>query len=266
PPALPDPLPPSPARREQTPSGREPVGLPDRAHRLALHLRLEPFDVELAVEVVGLVLQCLRHEPVAFEHDLVAVDVDAGDARPGVPHPREVEAGHREAAFVDGIRFAVDLEHGVDDVGDVTVDVDAERPQPDADLGRGDPGASRRAHAVDEVLDERAHAGVAGVGDRVGLRAEYGVAEEADLSFGHAFLLVGSPSMTSAASSRAEALVKGCRFCQRTTEPAASSGSYGIRTTARTREEKCASISSSLTRLVPWVAVLIATTAFRTRS
>src|SRR5690606_31463042 len=69
----------------------EPVGLPDRAHRFALHVGLEALDVELAVEVVGLVLQGLRHEAVAFKHHRVAVNVDAGDARPRVPHPGKVE-------------------------------------------------------------------------------------------------------------------------------------------------------------------------------
>ena len=49
-----------------------------------LTLGLEPLDVEVAVEVVGLVLQRLRHAAVALEFDRVAVEVDAGDrARAG---------------------------------------------------------------------------------------------------------------------------------------------------------------------------------------
>jgi hypothetical protein len=111
--------------------------------------------------------------------------VDAGDpgereASSGVPEP-----GHRQAALVDEFRFSGQLDdHGVEDVPDVPVDVVAERAQVDADLGGSHPGTARQLDAVDKVVDEAAYSRVDGA-DRLGAGFQDGIAQQADLAFGH---------------------------------------------------------------------------------
>src|SRR5687768_1722512 len=118
------PILPSPASDEA--SAGEPGGLADGAHRVALDIGFESLDVEPTVEVVALVLESLRHEPLAGDIHGVAVGVDAGDPRPRVTQPRKVEPGNREAPFVDEFGLARDFEHGVEHVPDVALDVVAE--------------------------------------------------------------------------------------------------------------------------------------------
>ena len=97
--------------------------------------------------------------------------------------------------------------------------------------------AAGRGDRVDEVLGEAGEPRVARHDDdRVGGRAQHRVAEQPDLTLRHeagtcAPRSLGSPSMTDAASSRADWRVNGLSAAYRTTEPAASSRSYGIRTT-----------------------------------
>src|SRR5690606_15664528 len=111
----------------------EPVRLADGAHRRALGLLVEAVDVELTVEVVGLVLERLRHGSRATQLDRAAVEVDTAHPGEGMPHPLEVEPGHREAALVDELGLARDLDElGVDDVADPAIDVVAEHAQVDA--------------------------------------------------------------------------------------------------------------------------------------
>ena len=78
------------------------------------------------------------------------------------------------------------LEHRVEDVPDVTVDVVAEGTQADADLRGSHSGAPGWGDRVDEIVGQGFGASIAGwERDRVGLRAQHRVAEEPDLAFGH---------------------------------------------------------------------------------
>ena len=62
----------------------------------------------------------------------------------------------RQAALGAVLGLLGEVEHGVDQVADLALDVPGEDPQPDADLRRGQAGAGRLEHRVGEVLDEPA--------------------------------------------------------------------------------------------------------------
>src|SRR5690606_20027851 len=112
-----------------------PGGFADLPQRLALLLAVEALDVEMAVEMVTLVLQHLGHEALALDHDRAAVEIDPLDASPWVPSPGEAEPGHRKAPLVDLGRLAPHLgQHWIEDVADLAVDEPAECAQRDADL------------------------------------------------------------------------------------------------------------------------------------
>lgn len=87
------------------PGGSEPGGGADAPHGLAALLAVETADVELAVEVVALVLQRLGEQPLPRDHDLPAVEVDAAHGRPRVAHHVEPQLGHRQAALARGQRW-----------------------------------------------------------------------------------------------------------------------------------------------------------------
>ena len=172
-------------------------------------------------------LQRLGEQPVALEHDLVAVEVDAGDARPGVTQRVVPESGHREASLPHRLRLAAHFgEHRVQHVADVTIDVVAEGTEAHADLGGGDAGPTGQLDGVDEVGHERADALVDHL-DGGAHGAEHGVAEEADLADGHQAATDDArrPSTTTAASSRAASRVSGCRSRNEMALPDAMCGS-----------------------------------------
>ena len=71
------------------------------------------------------------------------------------------------------------VEHRVDQVADLVLDVPGEHPQPDADLRGGEPGSGCVEHRVGEVLDELAQLLVE-VDHLDRALAQHRVAEEAD--------------------------------------------------------------------------------------
>lgn len=221
------PVPRSVSRRRGAPRGSEPGALAHLAHRRLAVGGAEAREVQHAVEVIGLVLQRLGEQPVALEHDVVAVEVDAGDARPRVAERVVPEAGHRQASLPHRLRLAAHFgEHRVQHVPDVAVDVVAEGAQRDTDLRRRDPRTTGQLDRVDEVGHESAHALVDHV-DRCADGAEHGVAEEADLANGHQAATdeARRPSTTIAASSRAASRVSGCRSRNEIALPDAMCGS-----------------------------------------
>ncbi len=133
-------------------------------------------------------LEGLGEHARALDADGLPLEVDAGDHGLGVAHGGEPEAGHREAALVDEDGLAAQLlDHGVQDVAERRTHVVAECAEVDADLRGGHPGAAVGPDAVEEVLDQGAHAIV----DLVDLRGDglqHRIAEQADLSFSHSLL------------------------------------------------------------------------------
>ena len=77
------------------------------------------------------------------------------------------------------------VEHRVDQVADLALDVPGEHPQADADLRRGQAGAGRLEHGVGEVLDQPPQLLVE-VDDLDRRLAQDRVAEQADRLDGHA--------------------------------------------------------------------------------
>ena len=87
---------------------------------------------------------------VAFEHDLLAVEVDAAHRDPLGAHDLELEAGHRQAPL-----FPLDLAAALDDLGVdhharavALVQVVGEEPLAHADLRGGQPDAFGEGHRL----------------------------------------------------------------------------------------------------------------------
>src|SRR5699024_7904698 len=88
-----------------------------RNHPLAFTLGDE-VDIELAIEVVGLVLQHPCQIPLAGELDRVALDVNAGHRCASRPEEPGARTGNREAALFafDVALFPVDRARGIEHV------------------------------------------------------------------------------------------------------------------------------------------------------
>src|SRR4051794_8897768 len=141
--------------------------------------RLEIVDVQLALEVVELMLQRAAEEPRACNLDLLAHPVLRNDPDLLVAgHVRHV-AGDRQAALEVAVvaRRADDL--GVYELVEVALDLDDAGPHRLAQLGGGEADAGRMAHRVSEVVEQLVEV-LAEAVDRLALEAETGVAEEDD--------------------------------------------------------------------------------------
>src|SRR5579883_1087409 len=119
-------------------------------------------DVELAVEMIDLVLQALSQKAFAFDSYAFAVTIEPRHRRTIGANDIADELGHREAAFTQLDFFAEQLEFGINDDRRfvlVVVDVHDEEPLRDVHLrgcqtdARG--GVHGREHIVDELLKER---------------------------------------------------------------------------------------------------------------
>ncbi len=220
-----------------------PGRLPNHPHGFLLHRRLKPLDEQMPVQVIDLMLQSLRHRPSPRELNRLPGQVDPDDPSERIPQPRKVEPRHRQASLVDQLRLPRDFDDlRVDHVADDVVDVEAECPQPDADLVRRETGASGLLDAVDEVFargmlraGRRRGSGrrqSAAQGRRTGgwderssvggvLGAGVDVASDAGSGSGT------SPSTTTAARSRAASRVCTLSAVYSITAPAARAGSYG---------------------------------------
>ena len=93
------------------------------AHGRATFLFLQTVDVHVPDKVVGLVLEHPGHEPLPFEHDFLAFEVDPLDLGVVGTLRLEPQSGKRQAAFV-AVLFALELEDlGVEQVPQFAVDV-----------------------------------------------------------------------------------------------------------------------------------------------
>ena len=128
--------------------------------RLDLHEGFEAgeaVDVEDAVDVVDLVLECLGQEVVlGLDADLLAGGFEAlGDDGRGAGHLLDAVAGNREAALRDEALAAALHDLRVDQRERLLFwEPDDDDTQRDADLRRGEAHAVRLVHAVDHVFDE----------------------------------------------------------------------------------------------------------------
>ena len=93
----------------------------------------------------------------------VAAGVEVGHLDLGRAREEAAEVGDAEAALVALVRLVAEraddridedaeAEAGLVGVARVVADLDGEDPQRDVDLGRGEPGAVRRAHRLDQVV------------------------------------------------------------------------------------------------------------------
>ena len=108
------------------------------------------------------------------------------------------KVGDAEAALVARVRLVADraddrvdedapVQPGLVRVARVVADLDREDPQRDVDLRRGEAGAARGAHRLDEVVADPVELGCAELGDGhlAGLLPEGGVADLDDGEGGH---------------------------------------------------------------------------------
>src|SRR3984957_15871927 len=157
-----------------------PVCFPDRLHRLLPGRLIHPVDEKHAVEVVGLVLQA-PGEYVGADHlNRVAAVGKAPGHRVQPALDVVVDAGEGQAALLAFLVLLVgEVEDRVYQVAALAVDRVGEYPQPDADLGRGQPSPLRVVKGLGQVLDQRAELLVEG-GEGGGGGAQDRVAEESD--------------------------------------------------------------------------------------
>src|SRR5690606_14162473 len=156
----------------------------------------QPVQVDVAVQVIGLVLQAAGEETLALDLDRLTVEVETGDFRPRRPAGRERLTGYGQAAFpvVVRVRHAFrsfrGLQHGVDHQAlpplaelfvRAVVDEDA---QIDADLVGRQAHTLGGVHGLEHVIGERAQRLVELL-HRTRRVVQHGVAGDADRVNGH---------------------------------------------------------------------------------
>src|SRR5690348_16277568 len=116
--------------------------------------RVEIVDVQLAGQMVELVLHCPRQQALATDLDLAAVPVLSDD--PDLLLARDIRdvAWDREAAFqvIVLTRRADDL--WVDQLVQLTFDFDNARLQGNAELRSSEADSGRRTHRVCQVVEQ----------------------------------------------------------------------------------------------------------------
>ncbi len=96
--------------RWRVPGPSEPGGLADLAHGVPAAVLVESVEVQLAVEVIDLVLQRLRQQTLPDQLDRVAVEVDPGRPGNGVAEDRIPETGDGQAALALELGLAAQLD------------------------------------------------------------------------------------------------------------------------------------------------------------
>jgi hypothetical protein len=163
--------------------GRD-LALAEFAHDHAALGAGEPVDVELAPQVISLMLQAAGQLAGAGDGDRPLVEIDAlGDRIPAAAavgaHAGDGQACLR--AFVAAGRLD---DPRVDQVAELAIGVVGERRQAGADLGGGEPGPARFPHGVDEVRDELGQR-VVESGDLLARRAQDRIAQQPQRADAH---------------------------------------------------------------------------------
>src|SRR5215467_3008463 len=143
------------------------VNLPDDAPALGAG---ELVDVELAVEVVGLVLQAPGQLTGPGEADRLLPQIHAGRDRMGRAGAFGADPRDGQASLGPGLSAAQLDDLRVDQVTHPAAHVVGERGQAGADLVGGQPGAARLLHGLQQVIDEPDH-GIVEADHRVAGRA-----------------------------------------------------------------------------------------------
>ena len=130
--------------------------------------------------MVGLVLEAPGEDLGALDGHRLAVHVEPRRDRAGGAADVLLQPGKGQAALGAVLAVLGELQHRVDQMAELAVDVPGEHPQPDADLGRGEPGARCVDHRVGQVGDELAQLAVE-VDDLDRGGAQDGVTEQSDV-------------------------------------------------------------------------------------
>src|SRR5438067_4424502 len=176
------------ARRRPAPAELG-IAVAQLAQRLLALVGIEALEQQDAVEVVDLVLEQPGEHLVAFDRELVPVEVEAGDVHLLRPHDLEREPRHRQAALlVEPFAPRLCDRRVHDHVGPgVVLEVVDEEPLLHAHLGRRQPEPRRVVHRHEHVRGETGEHAV-DVVDLGRPLAEDRVAEDAD-HMGHAVRL-----------------------------------------------------------------------------
>src|SRR5207249_1408999 len=133
-------------------------------------------DVELAAQVVGLVLQAAGEFAGAGHDDLFLAEVNPFHHRVVRTSPGGGDAGEGQAGLRSLDAVAQFHDPRVDHVAPLAVYVVAEDRQAGADLVGGEPGPARFGHGVQKVGDQ-ARQGIVEAHHRLARRTQHRVAE-----------------------------------------------------------------------------------------
>lgn len=151
------------------PARRSHLAVAQETQCFAPAVRREPVDVEVAVDVVHLVLEAPGHEAAPFYFDRSAFYVHARDRGPGRTGQGHKNVGDREAALIAQLLAFREDQLRVHHVTLVAVNSETKDSEPDPDLRCGQPGPARLPARFRHVVDQRAQ-GVVEAGHR-GARA-----------------------------------------------------------------------------------------------
>ena len=140
--------------------------------------------------MVALVLDAAAHQLLALHDHLLAVQVDAHGPRIPCASGRVPQARHGQAALIPVLIFVeVQLvDPRIEDVADLAVDVPGEGAHPHTDLIGGQSRATVVVNRLEQVLDQ-CFDRVVDVRDPLALRAQDGVADDADVAVCHGRIL-----------------------------------------------------------------------------
>ena len=144
--------------------------------------------------MVAFVLDAAAHQLLALDDHLLAVQVDAHGPRIPCASGRVPQARHGQAALIPVlILLEVQLvDPRVEDVADLSIDVPGEGAHPHTDLIGGQPRATVVVNRLEQVLDQ-CFDRVVDVRDPLALRAQDGVADDADVAVCHGRILARRP-------------------------------------------------------------------------
>src|SRR5918911_1677105 len=138
-----------------------------------------------AVEVVVLMLEAARQQPLRLDGLDLAAAVLAAHCRSGGPLHGATVARKAEAAFLGHLRLlgeALDLR--VDEHVDLLIELGHEEAFQDADLRSGEPDPLGRAHGLDHVVNQALH-GLVNAADWTRLLPQDRISETVDVTDWH---------------------------------------------------------------------------------
>ncbi len=164
------------------------VPFPQVAHGLLPHAPRQAVNDQPAIEVVHLMLDAASEQALALDHDGLARPVDASGSGVLRSPQRVPQFGDGKASFVVFLLTLDRLDHRVDKMPELPLDVVGEDAEAHPDLAGRQARTSRQGNGLFQVghqPDER----VTEPADGIAGGTEYGITEQADGTLGHRAIL-----------------------------------------------------------------------------